>query len=167
MSYEIKDVDESYCDLVTDDIQFKKKVIDTLSIFEEGYQYNPLFRAGVWNGKKEFYSITQEKNIRFPKGLVDYIIKDLKKSEYPYTYERQTEPYVLDMKDFEDFVETLNIPFKPYDYQIKASYDMITLRRLTLRSATSCLDPETKVKTKLSKEDLEFLRKNYQSDLEV
>ena len=137
MTYELFDMDESFTQLKTDDIEFKKKVIDTLSVFEDGYKFSALFRAGVWDGKKHFYSIESNKNIQFPKGLVGYIIKDLQKLNYPYSYNPSSVKYNLDWEEWEKFVSNLGLPFEPYDYQLKAAYDMITLRRLTLRSATS------------------------------
>lgn len=137
MIYELYDVDESYTELKSDDIEFKKKVIDTLSVFEEGYKYSPLFRSGIWDGKKHFYTIEMNHNIKFPKGLVGYIIKDLIKLNYSYSYITTTKNYDLDRMDFENFVKTLELPFEPYDYQMDAAYSMITQRRLTLRSATS------------------------------
>lgn len=135
--YFLVDVNESYTELQTDDIEFKRKVIDTLSVFEEGYKFSPLFRSGIWDGKKHFYTIEPNTNIRFPKGLVEYIIKDLIKLEKPFKYENSTENYELKMHEFELFVGTLNLPFEPYDYQMKAAFNMIVKRRLTLRSATS------------------------------
>jgi superfamily II DNA or RNA helicase len=137
MTYKLIDIDESYCQLESDDIQFKKKVIDTLSVFEDGYKFSALFRAGVWDGKKHFYTIESNTNIQFPKGLVSYIIKDLHKHNYQYEYNPISTNFKLDFEVFTDFVKTLGLPFEPYDYQLKAAHDMLTLRRLTLRSATS------------------------------
>ena len=136
MFYKLKDIDESYCDLESDDLEFKKKVIDTLSVFEDGYKFSPMFRAGIWDGKRNFYTIEGPNIIRFPKGLVGYIIKDLRNSSYEYEYISLDVKYELDFNEFEEYIKTLNIPFEPYDYQTTAAYDMITKRRLTLRSAT-------------------------------
>jgi superfamily II DNA or RNA helicase len=136
MTYELLDIDESFTQLQTNDIEFKKKVIDTLSVFEEGYKYSPLFRAGVWDGKKYFYTIEPNTNIQFPKGLVKYIVKDLQKNNLSYTYNPISSEYNILFDDFKEFISTLNLPFEPYDYQVKAAYESIKYKRMVLRSAT-------------------------------
>jgi len=136
MTYKLIDVNESYTDLITDDIQFKKKVIDTLSVYEEGYKFSPQFRAGIWDGKRNFYKIMDNHNIRFPKGLVGYIIKDLQKSNYEYEYETTTSTYDIQIDDFMAYIETLDLPFQPYDYQITAAFNMIKDTRGVQQAAT-------------------------------
>jgi superfamily II DNA or RNA helicase len=136
MTYKLFDINESYTELETEDIQFKRKVIDTLSVFEEGYQYTPAFRAGVWSGKREFFTIQPNKNIKFPKGLVQYVIKDLQDHNYQYSYNTTTQQTNITFEEFQDFVETLNLPFPPYDYQIKATFDIIRDRRGVQQAAT-------------------------------
>lgn len=135
--YKLFDVDESYTELETNDLQFKKRVIDTLSVYVEGYKYSPLFRSGIWDGKKNFYTIQSNTNIRFPKGLVQYIIQDLEKNGYEYTYTRSTLDTKIDFEEFKEFVKSLNIPFEPYDYQLKAAFDSIKYKRLLNKAATS------------------------------
>lgn len=136
MTYTLTDINESYTDLITDDIQFKKKVIDTLSVFEEGYKFSPAFRARIWDGKKHFYKIVNN-NIRFPKGLVEYVIKDLVRLNLEYYYNTTSEKTDIEFSEFEKYTKTLGLPFEPYDYQLKAAYDMIKDRRGVMRAATS------------------------------
>lgn len=135
MTYTLQDINESYTELVTEDLNFKKKVIDTLSVFEEGYQFMPAFRAGVYDGKKRFYTIV-DSNIRFPKGLVAYVIKDLQGHNYPFVYNNSTEALDITLEDFQKFVDSLNLPFPPYDYQIKAAFDMTRDKRGVQQAAT-------------------------------
>lgn len=137
MYYKIIDINESFSELETDDINMKRKTIDTLSVFEEGYKYSPLFRAGIWNGKREFYTIESNTNIRFPKGLVSYILKHLKEADLPYEYNPITTPTDVKFEEFLIFVDSLKLPFKPYDYQLKASFDMVRDKRGVYESATS------------------------------
>jgi hypothetical protein len=122
MNYVLKDINESYTELETDDLQFKKKVIDTLSVHVEGYQFSPAYRAGIWDGLKKFYTIEPNTNIRFPKGLVQYIIADLEENNYSYEYDCSDEETDITEDEFNDFLDTLDLPFAPYDYQIKAAY---------------------------------------------
>ncbi|MEA3387393.1 MAG: DEAD/DEAH box helicase family protein, partial [Patescibacteria group bacterium] len=137
MKYKLIDINESFTELETDDIVFKKKIINTLSVFEEGYKFTPQFRAGVWDGKKCFSKIMPNKNIRFMKGLVDYIIKDLIENKCEYEYNSITKNTNINFEEFTSFVKTLNIPFEPYDYQLKASFNMIKYKRGVSQAATS------------------------------
>ena len=136
MTYKLTDINESYTELETDDINFKKKVIDTLSVFMEGYQFMPAFRAGVHDGKKHFYEIMSNTNIKFLKGLVGYIEKDLRNHNYPYTYETTTVITEISFAEFEVFVNSLDLPFPPYDYQLKSAFDMVKYRRGVQQAAT-------------------------------
>jgi hypothetical protein len=161
IQHKIEDINHSYSEYSSDDIEYKKKLIDTLSVYEERYKYNPLFRSGVWDGKKHFYKIMPNTNIRFPKGLVKYVERDLKKNNKEYIYNSIDKKYDLSMEELEKFIKSLKIPFEPYDYQIDAVHKMITEKRLVLRSATGCLDPKSKINVEISEEDYEFLRKNF------
>jgi hypothetical protein len=135
--YTLTDLNESYTLLETDDIDFKTKVIDSLSVYVEGYKFMPSYRAGVFDGKKKFYRISTEGNIEFPKGLVGYVLKDLKDHNKEFQYNRITydiqEP---SFEEFQAFVETLGLPFTPYDYQLQSAYDSIRYKRLLVGAAT-------------------------------
>jgi len=136
LNYKLIDIDESYTELETDDINFKKRVIETLSVFEEGYKFSPLFRCGAWDGKKHFYEIMPTTNLQFPKGLVEYIIKDLRESGYDYEYNSTSVNYDITLDEINSFIETLKLPFPPYDYQVTAAFDMIKYKRGVIQAST-------------------------------
>ena len=136
---EIKDINESYTHIdIGGDLEFGKRIIDTLSVHEEGYQFSPLFRSGLWDGKKHFYKILENRIFKIPKGLVKYIEADLQKREIPYNYitSETQETQKITKEELSDFIKTLNIPFSPYDYQEKAVFDMINDKRTVIKSAT-------------------------------
>ncbi len=136
MHYKLTDQNESFTLLETDDIEFKKLVVDSLSAFVDNYKFTPQFRAGIWDGKKHFYKIQGNGDIIFPKGLIAYVLKGLKDKEYTYdriTYDHINEPT---KEEFDDFVSTLGLPFTPYDYQLQAAYDSIRHKRLLVGAAT-------------------------------
>jgi len=151
MNYLLKDINESYTQLITDDRNFKFKCLSFLSPEAENFQFDPRFRRGLWNGRKELFTIIN-KNIQFPKGLVEYIIKALNDDNLEFTYEKSTENTDITEKDFKEFLETLNLPFPPYDYQLSCAYDMIKYKRGLFDACTSCLDPNTKIKCLVSEE---------------
>jgi len=160
---EISDIDESYIELkINNDIEFGKKIIDTLSVFEESYRFNPLFKKGLWNGKKYFFSLEENKVFIIPKGLISYVIKDLEDNNKKYTYKKIIDNVKkVTESEFIKFIESLKLPFKPYDYQVNAALSVINEKRFVLRSATGCLDPESKINVEISDLTYEFLKKSY------
>lgn len=134
--YEIYDIDESHSILKTDDIEFKKRIIDILSPFKEGYRFMPTFRAGIWDGKVNFCNLDKDFNIKLPKGLVGYITNDLEEKGFKYTYVNSTILEDITLEEFNLFVDSLNLPFKPYDYQLEASFDIIREKRGVFKAAT-------------------------------
>jgi len=157
----IKDINHSFTNIDVDgDIEFAKVIIDTFSVFEEGFSFSPLYRNKMWDGKKHFYEILDKKTIQIAKGFVTYVIKDLKHRKKEYIYEKiDGSSSEITPEEFNDFIKSLNTPFMPYDYQEKAALDSINEKRLVLSAATSCLDKNTKIKAKISKEDYELIIK--------
>jgi len=79
------DINESYTQLITEDIEFKRKCMAFLAPFVDKHQFNQRFRRGFWDGRKHLYTI-ENKNVQFPKGLVEYIIKELEDSKLEFEY---------------------------------------------------------------------------------
>jgi len=159
----IYDVNESFTHIkMNGDLAFAKKIIDSLSVYEEGFSFNPAFRQGFWDGKKHFFEILDNQIFQIPKGLIDYIIKDLQQANKEYSYKKisYSDP-IISKEEFHNFIISLNTPFMPYDYQEQAALDSINNRRLVLSAATSCLDPKTKVNVEVSQSDLKFLEDNF------
>ena len=52
----IKDLNESYILVQEDDYSVLKKLQKTLSPLVDGYQWNPKFRAGIWDGRINFFT---------------------------------------------------------------------------------------------------------------
>lgn len=156
MTYSLADLNESYVLLVTEDYEFKRTVIDSLSVFVEGYKFMPSYRAGIFDGRKHFAIITEDGDIKFPRGLISYVLKRLKEDKKDFQYDRQTYKHITEPNkaEYEQFVSTLGLPFTPYDYQLQASYDAIRHKRLVIQSATGCLDPKSKISVQISEEDM-------------
>ena len=135
---EIYDVNESFTHIkINGDIDYGKIIIDTLSVFEEGYMYSALYRSHCWDGKKHFYDILDNQIFQIPKGLVQYIEKDLNSRHKQYSYKKIESKVDLTKEEFSEFIKTLNIPFEPYDYQEKAAFDIIKEKRMVISAATS------------------------------
>ena len=138
LSYALEDLNESKTVLYTEDHEFKRLIIDSLSVFTEGYKFMPSFRAGIWDGKKHFSTITENGDIMFPKGLISYVLKKLKEQKKEYTYKKITYEHITEptKQEFDKWIDTLGLPFTPYDYQSQSAYDAIRHKRLVIQAAT-------------------------------
>lgn len=80
-----------------------------LGVREEGYQYSPAYKRGVWDGYKHFYN---EKDGSFPTGLLYLVDETLKKyQEVDHTLEityvnEYPDPWV----DESEFPEQITLP---------------------------------------------------------
>lgn len=133
----LKDENESFTLIGSENTDFLYKIMEQLEVFVEGYKYSPKYRAGIWDGKKKFYSIKQGM-VQIPKGLVPNILKFIKDSNFEFEYEKTDlhSNIKVTKEEFKEFIETLNIPFSPYDYQIEMAVDVINRKRLFCRAAT-------------------------------
>jgi superfamily II DNA or RNA helicase len=137
----ISDINESYSKIEFDvenekeAIELRIKLMDDLSVFVDGYKYSPKFRAGVWDGKKYYFKMLPNFGMRIPKGLVETILRRYKNNiTVPYEPIRKTE--LVSREYIEEFVDSLGLPFSPYDYQIDALEIVVNQPRKILQSAT-------------------------------
>lgn len=133
----LKDENESFTLIKSENTELIYEIMAQLEVFMEGYKFTPQFRAGIWDGKKKFYT-TQGGCLKIPKGLVPNILKHFKDKDIPFDYDRidKFKELRITKEKFIEFTKTLNIPFEPYDYQIQAALDSINTKRLLIRAAT-------------------------------
>ena len=111
---------------------------DYFSFYVPGYKFMPAFRHKVWDGKiRLFNQLTGELNA----GLYIYILKcavergylvETNKNDWGLPGEKKE----LDLHRFNSFIETLDLPFLPRDYQYEAVVKGIQRRRTILLSPT-------------------------------
>jgi len=82
-------------------------------LVKEGIQFSPAVKERRWDGKISFF-----KNNTIPLGLLSELLN--------ICYDK-----------FKKWVETLNIPFEPRNYQYKIAYDLINKKRVSAQSETS------------------------------
>jgi superfamily II DNA or RNA helicase len=144
MKIKCEDVNESYCKLefnIEDPYklaEMKVLMADQLSAFTEGYKFNPSFRAGLWDGKKKYYKLIGDMMV-FPKGMWKYLDRKIKKNypEIEFEYKSETTFKQITKEEFDVFLESLKLPFQPYDYQYDAAFESINSGRMTIGAATS------------------------------
>lgn len=137
----IKDINESFCEIEFPDdsqetIQIKLKIAEMLSVFVENYQFTPQYRAGIWDGKKNFWKLQESGNLLFPKGLVDTLRIKLHKDGIHHNYQNQSEMLNVSEDDFREWMKTLELPFPPYDYQEYAAISCVNTGRKVCVMAT-------------------------------
>jgi len=124
-----KDLNESYT-VIEGEINDLLKIANKLQVYQPGYQFTPAYRSGVWDGKKHFYTFTPNGMI-IPKGLAESVTK-----HFNIPYECSFTPQKITKDELLKFIETLNLPFQPRDYQIKAILTAINNPRKIIVSAT-------------------------------
>ena len=121
--------------------EFMTILMESLTAYEENYQFEIAFRQGRWDGKKRFYTIESENSITIPRGLVVIIIKDLIergfKPNIDFTYTNISKHLLLKENQLSNFIKSLNLKYTPYKYQYEAVEKMISRKRGIFRSATS------------------------------
>ncbi len=116
-------------------LAIKLSMMESLSVFVEGYKFMPSYRAGVFDGKKHFFEMTPEMNIKIPKGLVEVVIKKFGK-HMPEGYVPLKQAPSVTLETLREIIAGLNLPFPPYDYQEKAVYIALNQPRKVLVAAT-------------------------------
>ena len=111
-------------ELVVDDIELARLIIDKLSAFEPGYSHSTLYRTGVWDGKRNFYEVVP---IVSPKSWLFYISLGFKKKielllniTIGNKILNNTSGPIAFLKK-----EIPNLPFTPYRHQIKLFMGMV------------------------------------------
>ena len=132
----IQDLNESYILIKSDESSILEDLKKLLSAKKAGSEFDPRVRAGVWDGRINFFTKIDRMTIKVPKGLKSLVLSYCLKKEIDVDYEEDIYDNIT-KEDFDKFIDSLGLPFKPYDYQKKCAYDSITKGRLINVSATS------------------------------
>lgn len=132
-----KKVNETYIRIASDEQCILKELGEYFSFYAEGYNYSPKFRAKIWDGKIRLVNL---KTMTTLVGLVPAIAKFC--AERNYQLIDQTEQYNKfvpdDLSNFDQWVQSLKLPFEPRDYQLQtAKYGLQVGRSLMLSSTGS------------------------------
>lgn len=115
-----------------DEIDIVIEMLDELSPFVDGYQFSQKFRSGVWDGRKYFFTLNKEN------GFFTTFIGLAKNLAKKYNFEIQEleDENKFSKEEILQFINSLNLPFEPYDYQIEAVLDIIQNKRMVSILAT-------------------------------
>ena len=101
----------------------------------ESAKYSPQFRNHVWDGRIRLVNLRNNTTLV---GLYAHIVKFC--ADRNYTFVDQTEehlkPHIDDISQFEQWVQSLKLPFEPREYQLRAAKYAIQANRGLLLSPT-------------------------------
>jgi superfamily II DNA or RNA helicase len=80
------------------------------------YQYNPKFKAGVWDGLIRLYHI---RTGQIYAGLTKEIEKFCDEKKYQYDYAYDNNAFEWSVLEAGQFISSLKLPVKPYEEQVK------------------------------------------------
>jgi len=112
-----------------------EELSDYFSFFIPGFQFTPLFRKGLWDGKVRLYN---RRDGTLPGGLCGYLQKFAAERSYPLEID---DPILLtnsfSLVEAEAFAHSLGLPHVSRDYQIEAFAQSIRNKRALIVSPTA------------------------------
>ena len=136
--YQINVENASICRISSSQYDFLINLYDTYSFYPPGYQFNPKFKHGHWDGKIRLFSIA---NRSFPVGLIPRLLKDfpLKEIDNDINFCFKTD---YTDKEIENFVGQFSFfshgkPIVPREDQMRAIKHSIQNKRSVLVCPTS------------------------------
>lgn len=99
-----------------------------------GYKFMPAFKNKIWSG--DIFLLNIMTGLIYA-GLVEQIRIFCKNRNYQLELEGIQADSEFSVKEAEEFIETLNLPFKPRDYQLQAFVLSVRKRRVLMLSPTA------------------------------
>lgn len=129
----ITDIDEVYVHIQCGD-GVAYELHSYFEFYVPGYQFNPKFKAKLWNGKIYLFNLSSRK---IYKGLIPHIARFCEERDYSWSYQDESYDEEFSVVEAKEYIKTLNLPMEPRDYQIDAFVHAIRNRRILLLSPTS------------------------------
>jgi len=107
---------------------------EEFTYYAPGYKFSPKFRNKVWDGK---IRLINSMTGACYAGLARRIKKFCDTRGYSFSFDHELAYDNISVKEVEDFIQTLNIPFEVRDYQVDSVVKCLRSRRRTLESPTS------------------------------
>lgn len=125
----------SFLKLESDDESIIKTIKDAYMFDTPNFQFTKRYKLSnkKWNGKINLL----KKNKYLYSGLRDNLKTFLNKLNYPYKDQCIDNIKNTSISDIEDFIDILQLPFEPKDYQIKSVHAFINKQNMILVSPTA------------------------------
>jgi len=118
--------------IIDTDTYTKNKLVRLFHIEEPNYYFNPRYKMGFWDGRRDLYS-----GGRFIyNGLIPFVHKFAKMNNIEIVDNTEYNTYST-TDNFEETFEHLVLPFPPRDYQKNAAKDCARLKKCVVSSPTS------------------------------
>jgi superfamily II DNA or RNA helicase len=130
----IQKLNEVYLRVRSDERSVLREMSDYFTFEVPGFRFMPSYRHGTWDGKIRLFNI-QDGTIYA--GLVSYI--DAFAEERGYNVEHEDSNAAdenFSVHEAVQFIESLNLPFTPRNYQVDAFVSSVRKRRALLLSPT-------------------------------
>lgn len=121
----LKKLNESYS-IIEGEKEELEKIADFLKVEKPNAHFDRLIKLG-FKSKYHYFTSLQDDKLIIYNGHV-FLLKD---------FEPQKETTNISDKEIEDFIESVNLPFKPYDYQIRNIKLALQNKKMLFKSATS------------------------------
>ena len=140
----VRKIDETNMNISCDTDGVLQEMSEFFSFYVPGFQYQNKFRLKLWDGK---IRLIQAGRKIAPVGLFGQIAKFC--ADRGYQLDDITEPELKhdkpDLNEVKEWLKTLNLPFAPRDYQLKAFLYAISNYRGVLLSPTGCHNKDTRI----------------------
>lgn len=128
----IKDKNTTYVQLEVDREEDFLKIFDFFSIKMPGAEFMPSVKMGFSDGKTKFITPKGE----LPFGLKNKLISFCKNNDIEVLDETSKPEVDITYEDFLRFVNLLDLPFEPYEHQLKGAFLILRDKRKIILSAT-------------------------------
>jgi superfamily II DNA or RNA helicase len=135
----VRKIDEVYLHLECAE-NIKAELAEYFSFFAPNYQFNPLYKKKVWNGK--IYLFNRKKSLLFA-GLMRYLNEFGKEKDYAIDYEDTIDVFnEFSLEEAKEFATSLSLhsqnkPIEPRDYQLTAFAKAIRYQKILMLSPTA------------------------------
>jgi superfamily II DNA or RNA helicase len=111
-----------------------RELQEFFTFFVPGYKFMPAFKNKHWDGKIRLFNVMSH---TIYAGLLEDIKDFCRIREYSYEVDPILSSEEFSLDEAKKFIETLKLPFEPYDYQIKAFVNAVRNRRSLSISPTA------------------------------
>jgi superfamily II DNA or RNA helicase len=114
----VKIIDNSQSMVACSSSGVAKSIADFLKARPKGYEFNPMYRNGIWDGFEKFYEV-KNGYLLIQTGLI-YLLKEYSlQKKYNFSVVNPVK-YEYNKEDIDSFILSLNLPYELRAYQRKA-----------------------------------------------
>ena len=128
----VEKVDELY-DRIYCETWLAKELESFFTFQVPGYQFMPQYRSGIWDGNIRIFN---SRDMFLYSGLHEYLKTFCAERNYQLDWITDYSADEFSVKECDEFISTLNIPYEVRDYQKKAFIHAIRNRKSMLLSPT-------------------------------